>query len=444
MNYFWVSTNPKEWKVDEIRLKGTEFFESLNQKGNKRKIYSCFEKAQRGDQVLFYEGAPASAIVARGEVVEPLHDNSTGVKGITLKYISDIGPLTMEAMSNFEPLNSMVPVRMRSNATIYEIMDVEFFQLLDCAKKEPVFLRTSEYLKNLYYYDYEDLLDIKARSIIGRFTFNSSHILILVQINPADKDYGQDDFETDLRLFLDKLEKIIDMLGLDNFTITLGFEPGGQFIIPQSFIDKCRELGITDEIHGSHKRNIHGVSVRVSLGKIMTVQIASLDGIQKHIHSDIFLEEVARLLKDLRVDNPNAPILLVFKLGGTPLPQWFIDLCIDLGITIFFEFDCGSLQGRIIQDLANSKEGGPLVLKSDIPIKIKGNKGYSQDEFDKELRKLLAQIRKNPNEFKGKKLIFQGGGDLDIPPWLKEALQELDIKVEIVDPERFDDIWNVF
>ena len=190
---------------------------------------------------------------------------------------------------------------------------------------------------------------------------------------------------------------------------------------------------------------IDGAVVQISLGSRIIVRVTPAPkGNQSGWPSGVVIGEIKRILEKLITKNPGIPLVIIFQLGGEPLPDSFIKFCINNGIKIVFEFDCGNLQGKIAMDVNDSKSNYSLILGHDVPIRIKATENYDQKKFEKDLRSLLKLIKLHPNKFEGTNLIFRDGGDLQIPEWFWGEIGALGLGIVIrkAPPAQFDQIWN--
>jgi len=134
-NYFWLTANPKIWQVKELKKGETVFYTAYNKKGNKRRIFSAFEKAKLGDKVIFYEATPVKNIVALGEITEGLHKESQegfnqSVDGIRIKYLEDIGPIPWPTLIEIEELENSSPIRNGAQGSLFELKEKEYENIL--------------------------------------------------------------------------------------------------------------------------------------------------------------------------------------------------------------------------------------------------------------------------------------------------------------------------
>ncbi len=140
-NYFWVTANPKRWSVDEIRHGKEVFYRSTNDDGTSRVQSSAFEKAENGDKVLFYETSPIRAITATGEIQKGLHkEKKKGEmsKGITIKHIEDIGPISWQTLVDDDELKQTKPIKINAQGTLFEIDETEFNRILSLENVTPI------------------------------------------------------------------------------------------------------------------------------------------------------------------------------------------------------------------------------------------------------------------------------------------------------------------
>ena len=89
-NYYWVNARPSYWTFDSIPVGGTIEFSSVNDNGNKRRIYQYYVDAKAGDKFVGYESTPKKEIVCIGEVVEKKSNNNLILKK-TKNLINTIG-----------------------------------------------------------------------------------------------------------------------------------------------------------------------------------------------------------------------------------------------------------------------------------------------------------------------------------------------------------------
>lgn len=54
-NYWWLTANPKIWSFDELPINDKQIYTSINDKGNKRRIYENFTHVKPGDLIVGYQ-----------------------------------------------------------------------------------------------------------------------------------------------------------------------------------------------------------------------------------------------------------------------------------------------------------------------------------------------------------------------------------------------------
>ncbi len=72
-NFWWLNANPAIWSISDWEPMGRQTYTSINEKGNKRRIYKHFQAAQKGDLVVGYESSPVKQVKALFEVTRGLH-----------------------------------------------------------------------------------------------------------------------------------------------------------------------------------------------------------------------------------------------------------------------------------------------------------------------------------------------------------------------------------
>ncbi len=53
-NFWWLNANPAIWSISDWEARERQTYTSINEKGNKRRIYKHFQAAQKGDLVVGY------------------------------------------------------------------------------------------------------------------------------------------------------------------------------------------------------------------------------------------------------------------------------------------------------------------------------------------------------------------------------------------------------
>ncbi|WP_227355753.1 AAA family ATPase [Haladaptatus salinisoli] len=139
--YFWVTASPKIWEVREIEGGGEIFYTAYNEKGNKRRIRSAFERASQGDRILFYESHPVKKIVAEGEIVEGLHKEEPEgydgpVEGIRIRHKRPVDEISWEELTQIPDLEDSEPIANRAQGSLFELSVEEFETIL--ALEDPV------------------------------------------------------------------------------------------------------------------------------------------------------------------------------------------------------------------------------------------------------------------------------------------------------------------
>ncbi|MBS3763338.1 MAG: EVE domain-containing protein [Planctomycetes bacterium] len=134
-NYFWITANPKIWKVEKLKTDQSIFYTAYNKKGNKRRIFSSFQKAKPGDKTLFYEATPTKRVLMIGEVTRGLHpeqpaDRDKPVEGITVKYMEDLAPIGWSQVTDVEELEDSAPVRNQAQGSLFELSEKEYETIL--------------------------------------------------------------------------------------------------------------------------------------------------------------------------------------------------------------------------------------------------------------------------------------------------------------------------
>lgn len=135
INYFWVTANPKIWRVSKIKGGGEVFYTAYNEKGNKRHIFEAFQKVKPKDKVIFYEASPIKKIIGSGEITRGLHKESeegfkTEVDGISLKYLQDVENITWDKIKDLDDLKDCSVIKNQAQGSLFQITKQEYDTIL--------------------------------------------------------------------------------------------------------------------------------------------------------------------------------------------------------------------------------------------------------------------------------------------------------------------------
>ncbi|EHK01819.1 hypothetical protein HRED_02106 [Candidatus Haloredivivus sp. G17] len=135
-SYFWVTADPSIWEVSELESGDKKFYPGYLPSGNKARIFSNFEKASKGDRVVFYQSTPVKKVVAEGVVDEGLHEEEAEgyddpVEGVTLEYNREIeGDISWSQLKEIPDLEGSKPIINTSQGSIFKLEREEFETIL--------------------------------------------------------------------------------------------------------------------------------------------------------------------------------------------------------------------------------------------------------------------------------------------------------------------------
>ena len=124
-NYWWLIANPSIWSFSELEIGGIIDYTSINEDGNKRRIYSNFENAKKGDIVIAYEARPTKAIVGLCTIERELKNNTILIK----KIENFINPIPYDNVISNEILNNMEAVQNNFQGSLFKITPEEYKEL---------------------------------------------------------------------------------------------------------------------------------------------------------------------------------------------------------------------------------------------------------------------------------------------------------------------------
>jgi len=120
-NYWWLNSNPSIWSVDELNIGQEVNYETINERGNKRRIYKHFESAKVGDLVFAYESSPTKKIKGLYKISKELENNK-----LTFKLIKKYkNMLSYEELKNIKELENSEPMK-NNQGSLFKLTKEEF------------------------------------------------------------------------------------------------------------------------------------------------------------------------------------------------------------------------------------------------------------------------------------------------------------------------------
>lgn len=130
-HYFRVNADPEIWSINEIEIGETVDYTLFNEKGNRRHDSAAFEKAYRGDRVVFYESGTTKAIVGIGEIERGIHLNEHNEEVITMTLTATHQPISWNAMKKDATLQQSDMVHRGNRGTLVELTQEEYERIVN-------------------------------------------------------------------------------------------------------------------------------------------------------------------------------------------------------------------------------------------------------------------------------------------------------------------------
>jgi MoxR-like ATPase len=128
-SYFWATTNPAIWSVAEIEEGQEVQYSAFNDEGNKKRIFSAFEAASKGDRVLFYESSPTKRIVAEGTVTEAMNEGEE-TNSIWIRFDRAVQGVTWDNLTAVQSLEESQPIQNGAQGSLFTLKEEEFYDIL--------------------------------------------------------------------------------------------------------------------------------------------------------------------------------------------------------------------------------------------------------------------------------------------------------------------------
>ena len=133
VNYYWLNANPKIWSFSNIKVGECIDYTTVNDNGNKRRIYQNFVDAKVGDIVIAYESTPTKSIVGLCVIEKELNDNKVYFK----KIEQFAHPIKYQDICNLEELKNM-EFFVNSQGSLFKVTNNEFEALIEIIREASI------------------------------------------------------------------------------------------------------------------------------------------------------------------------------------------------------------------------------------------------------------------------------------------------------------------
>lgn len=125
-SHWWLNANPKMWDPRDREIGSVQTYSTHNEDGNKRRIYSCFEKAKPGDLVIGYITSPAMEVAVQFEVTKGIHKDENNKELVEFKLVKKYTPaLKDDEFKNLPELANCAPLK-NNQGSLFALTPEEF------------------------------------------------------------------------------------------------------------------------------------------------------------------------------------------------------------------------------------------------------------------------------------------------------------------------------
>ena len=132
--YWWLVANPMIWSFSEMQIGEEQSYSLYNEKGNKRRIFSNFVNAKKGDVIIGYESSPTQKILCLLEV-----SNACDGKSIYFKKTRNLSsPIDFNILKEIKELKNMEYMKSQQGS-LFKVTPNEYRIILKLSRgEEPV------------------------------------------------------------------------------------------------------------------------------------------------------------------------------------------------------------------------------------------------------------------------------------------------------------------
>lgn len=144
-SFWWLNSNPKFWDPRDREIGSLQTYTTHNEDGNKRRIYTNFEKAKPGDLVIGYITSPATEVAILFEITKGIHLDSNKEEAIEFKILKKYEPaLKLEDFKNLPELASSAPLK-NNQGSLFALTPAEYTLIEQLASGETKNIGSTQY-----------------------------------------------------------------------------------------------------------------------------------------------------------------------------------------------------------------------------------------------------------------------------------------------------------
>lgn len=144
--YWWLVANPMIWSLSEMQIGEEQDYSLYNENGHKRRIFSNFLNAKKGDVIIGYESSPTQKILCLLEV-----SKASDGKSIYFKKTKNIAsPIDFNTLKEIKELENMEYMRSQQGS-LFKVTPDEYHIIMKLSLGEdPIFekAKNDSYTKN--------------------------------------------------------------------------------------------------------------------------------------------------------------------------------------------------------------------------------------------------------------------------------------------------------
>jgi 5-methylcytosine-specific restriction protein B len=162
ISHYWLNANPKIWKIADFEIGQHQSYTAYNDKGNKRRMFDCFESIKPGDLIVGYESSPSMKASAIFECTAALHEDENEVQRIEFKIQRFLNrPIAWEDLIQHKDFKDAEVVK-NNQGSLYPLTQTQFAAILSLEYDSNIPEYTFENLKSDSFVNDEQLKKIVA------------------------------------------------------------------------------------------------------------------------------------------------------------------------------------------------------------------------------------------------------------------------------------------
>ena len=132
INYWWMNTNPEDWRVLEYPEGYDDTELTHRPDGKRRAVFSNFKKVRPGDLMIGYETSPTRKVLVLYKATKGLHNDLKEGECIRFRIERFVNkPLSWDDIKVHPLLRNSLMVRVNNRGSLFSLTSEEYHTIVE-------------------------------------------------------------------------------------------------------------------------------------------------------------------------------------------------------------------------------------------------------------------------------------------------------------------------